>query len=298
MVRLWVQVWTLENAITCASGEFGCENECVATLSSPARYRLYVDESGDHSFRAISGAEWRKRFLCLFGCVFETGHYEKTFCESVRAFKSKHFGEDADERVILHREDIVQKRPPFDCLQDDEKLNAFNTDLLELIRAASFRAIVVVIDKHTSQRKHFASLPFDPYHVALLAIMERYCGLLQFRHAVGDVLAEGRGGNEDKQLKAAFKTVYNAGTRFHDPKFFQEVLTSKELKVKPKTHDIAGLQLADMLAHPAKQKILSERAIAPAPFGFAASVAEIIERKYNRRYLNNQVEGYGKITLF
>lgn len=257
-----------------------------------------MDESGDHSFRAISGAEWRKRYLCLFGCAFETQHYENTFCEAVKAFKAKYFGGDPDERVILHREDIIQKRPPFDCLQDDEKLNAFNADLLELIKSASFNAFAVVIDKYTSRGKHFAALPFDPYHVALLAMMERYCGWLRFRRSVGDVMAEARGGNEDKQLKAAFRTVYNAGTRYHDPKFFQEVLTSRELKIKPKTHDIAGLQLADLMAHPAKQQILAGRGIAPPPFGFSAMMAGIVEGKYNRRYVNKQVEGYGRITLF
>jgi len=261
------------------------------------RMRLYVDESGDHSFRIIAGAEWRKRYLCLFGCIFETNSYERGFCGIVKEFKAKHFGEDPDERVILHREDIVQKRPPFDCLLDEKKLNEFNGDLLSLIKKTSFIAIAVVIDKYSSQRKHFASLPFDPYHVALLAMMERYCGLLRFRKHVGDVLSECRGGNEDRQLKAAFRTVYNAGTRFHDAKFFQDVLTSKELKIKPKAHDIPGLQLADMLAHPAKQQILAERGIAPAPFGFALSVATLLENKYNRRYANDQVAGYGKIIL-
>lgn len=265
--------------------------------ASKRKYRLYVDESGDHTFRAISGAEWRKRYLCLFGCAFEVGYYEQTFRKVIREFKAKHFGEDPDERVILHREDIVQKRPPFDCLVDADKANAFDQELLELIKKAWFTAFAVVIDKHTAQARHFAALPFDPYHVGLLAMMERYCGMLRFTHSVGDVLGECRGGNEDRQLKAAFNTVYNVGTRFHDAQLFQEVLTSKELKIKPKAHDIDGLQLADILAHPAKQQILSERKVAPAPFGFSGRLVTLIEAKYNRRYANQQVDGYGKIFL-
>jgi hypothetical protein len=259
--------------------------------------RLYVDESGDHTFRIIAGAEWRKRYLCLLGCVFEDDYYQQTFCGALSVFKARHFGEHPDERVILHREDIVQKRPPFDCLQEQERLNAFDADLLSLIDQTSFVAIAVVIDKYTAQRKHYSALPFDPYHVAMLAMMERYCGLLRFKKRVGDVLAEARGGNEDRHLKAAFRTVYNAGTRYHPPKFFQEVLSSKELKIKPKAHDIAGLQLADVLAHPVKQNILAELGIAPEPFGFPAAVAQIVEAKYNRRFLNMQVAGYGKVVL-
>ena len=267
-------------------------------VAAKPKYRLYVDESGDHSFRAISGAEWRKRYLCLFGCAFETKYYEGQFCQHLKDFKAKHFGgEDPDERVILHREDIVHKRPPFDCLLDAEKARAFDQDLLDFVKAASFKAFAVVIDKYAAQGRHFASLPFDPYHVALLAMMERYCGMLRFLRSVGDVLGECRGGNEDRQLKAAFRTVYNAGTRFHDPRFFQEVLTSKELKIKPKAHNIEGLQLADILAHPVKQQILAERKFAPAPFGFSEKVAILVEAKYNRRYANKQVDGYGKIFI-
>ena len=245
----------------------------------------------------MAGAEWRKRYLCLFGCIFECRHYETTFCANLLNLKRQHFGGDPDDRIIFHREDIVQRRPPFDCLQDDAKSRAFNEALLGLVRQTQFVAIAVVIDKYSSQRKHYAALPFDPYHVALLAMMERYCGMLQFRRACGDVMAEARGGHEDKQLKSAFITVYNAGTRYHDAKFFQSVLTSKELKIKPKAHDIAGLQLADMLAHPAKQQILFDKGIAAAPFGFSLEMATAAENKYNRRFANSQIDGYGKIFL-
>jgi hypothetical protein len=278
-------------------GSMALANAAPPVGDKKPKYRLYVDESGDHTFRPISGAEWRKRYLCLFGCAFEIQSYERNFCEALRTFKAKHFGEDPDERVILHREDIVHKRPPFDCLIDTDKSKAFDADLIEIIKKTSFIAFAVVIDKYAASGRNFASLPFDPYYVALLAMMERYCGLLQFRRSLGDVLAESRGGNEDRQLKAAFRTVYNAGTHYHNPQFFQQVLSSKELKIKPKSHNIAGLQLADVLAHPSKQQILADRKFAPAPFGFAASLSKLVENKYNRRYANDQVEGYGRIFI-
>jgi hypothetical protein len=125
------------------------------------RFRLYVDESGDHSFRVVAGAEWRKRYLCLFGCIFETVSYQQAFCRAIREFKTLHFEMDADDRVILHREDIVRRRLPFDCLRDEQKQNAFNADLLKLLLRTSFTAIAVVIGKYSAQKKHFASVPFD-----------------------------------------------------------------------------------------------------------------------------------------
>jgi hypothetical protein len=63
-------------------------------------------------------------------------------------------------------------------------------------------------------------LPFHPYHYCLTAILERYCGLLNFVGGIGDVLAESRGESEDTQLKEAYKRVYKAGTRYREPEFF------------------------------------------------------------------------------
>jgi hypothetical protein len=70
----------------------------MANGDSQRGFRLYVDESGHHSFRALAGAEWRKKYLCLFGCIFENSHYASGFCEAVRQFRAKHFGEDPDAR--------------------------------------------------------------------------------------------------------------------------------------------------------------------------------------------------------
>ena len=89
-------------------------------------------------------------------------------------------------------------------------------------------------------------------------LLERYCGFLHFYNAKGDVLAESRGGIEDKQLKVAYKTIYEGGTQFREFTFFQNVLTTKEIKLKPKTANIAGLQISDLVAHPIKHEILIE----------------------------------------
>ena len=68
-----------------------------------------------------------------------------------------------------------------------------------------------------------------------------------------------------------------------DPQQFQERLTSKQLKVKTKTNNISGLQLADLLAHPSRNEILDENGLLGrqiAPFG--KKVIEILQRKYDR----------------
>ncbi len=97
-------------------------------------------------------------------------------------------------------------------------------------------------------------------------------------------MAESRGGKEDMRLKKSFQNLWERGTDYVDPQQFQERLTSKQLKVKTKTNNISGLQLADLMAHPSRNEILNEnglldRQIAP----FARKVIEILQDKYDRR---------------
>ena len=79
---------------------------------------------------------------------------------------------------------------------------------------------------------------------------------------------------------------------------FQHALTSKQLKVKNKSANIAGLQLADLLGHPVRQAILREEAqVAEPPAPFAARLIPIVETKFNRHLYNGKIEGYGKVLF-
>lgn len=266
-------------------------------MASRGRLRLYVDESGDHTFRSAAAIKWDKRFLCLLGCAFDLERYEREFCPEFESLKSKHFDSDPDDVIILHREDIKARRGPFAILRDSDRADAFSRDLLSLVHQAPFRAFAVVVDKCTTHTKVYGPLPYHPYHVALLALMERYCGWLNFMNMQGDILAESRGGREDHLLKSAYRTVHSSGTRFRPPDFFRRALTSKEIKIKHKTSNIPGLQLADLLAYSAKRRVLWEFGVGPQPNGFTASMAEALESKYNRHVYNGRVEGYGKVFL-
>ena len=55
--------------------------------------------------------------------------------------------------------------------------------------------------------------------------------------------------------------------------------------------------LADLLAYPAKTKILHDFSLAPKPTGYTSDIADTIERKYNRRFATGEVMGYGKILI-
>ena len=72
------------------------------------------------------------------------------------------------------------------------------------------------------------------------------------------------------RLKKSFLRLWEQGTQFVEPGQFQERFTSKQLKVKTKTNNIAGLQLCDLLAHSSRHEILWEnRLIDRPPAAFA-----------------------------
>ncbi len=108
------------------------------------RYRLYLDESGDHVFRETT--ETAHRFLCLLGCWIQNPAYVQ-FHQELERFKERHFHHHPDNPVVLHREDIINARRVFKTLQDERKRAAFDTDLLAIIEAAQFRVVAVIIDK-------------------------------------------------------------------------------------------------------------------------------------------------------
>lgn len=97
-------------------------------------------------------------------------------------------------------------------------------------------------------------------------------------------MAESRGGKEDMRLKDSFIRLWESGTEYVAPEEFQKTLTSKQLKVKTKANNVAGLQLADLLAHPSRNEILQEqkllgKEIAP----FAKLVIDILKNKYDQQ---------------
>jgi hypothetical protein len=110
----------------------------------------------------------------------------------------------------------------------------------------------------------------------------------------GDVMAESRGGKEDIRLKKSFRTLCDSGTYYIKPDIFANHLTSKELKVKQKSNNIAGLQIADLIAHPSRREILLENnLIIDNRNIFGDKITQILAGKYYR----NEDKIFGKKLL-
>jgi|SRR5271157_2006416 len=259
------------------------------------RYRLYVDESGDHSFNLLDNPG--RRYLALLGVWFQMKDDYPEFVDQLEEFKRGIFGPRPDSPVILHRSDIINRKGPFHILCDPVVREQFNARLVQVIQKAKFKIVCAVIDKRSHYFRY--SSPFHPYHYCLAAILDRYSGWLNFKNAVGDVLAESRGREEDLQLKQAYTRVYESGTLMFGHEHHQRALTSKDIKLDKKSANIPGLQLADLLAYPVKQSCLIERRCIPDPgdtFG-RQLLAAVPDEKFNRHEGSGKIDGYGKIWL-
>lgn len=258
------------------------------------RYRLYVDESGDHVYRLM--ADSPHRFLCLLGCWFRNPDYV-SFHQALEALKTRHFSHHPDDPAVLHREDMLNARRAFKVLRDDERRKAFDADLLEVIAAANFRVVAVVMDKFALWRD-YGDAAFHPYHIGLAFLLQRYAGYLNHISRLGDVMAEARGGKEDRLLSNAYTNIYDNGAWMTPSHVFHAALTSREIKLRQKKANIAGLQLADLLGHPIKQWVLWRYGLLEQPLSpFAERLLGVAEPKFNHHLYDGRVEGYG-IVLY
>lgn len=258
------------------------------------RYRLYLDESGDHVFRETD--EIAHRYLCLLGCWFHNPSY-MIFHEALENLKTKHLPHHPDDPVVLHRDDMINARKAFKNFRDEAKRTSFDNDLLSVIKNADFRVVAVVIDKH-ELRRSYEEAASHPYHLGLGFLLQRFAGFLNHINRVGDVMGESRGGKEDRLLKESYTRVFERGVWITKAHTFQSALTSRELKLKPKNANIAGLQLADLLGHPVKQWVLKHYGhIEAEPAPFAQQLLNVVEKKFNHHLYDGRVEGYGMVLF-
>jgi hypothetical protein len=270
------------------------DSTAQTSRAASRRYRLYIDESGDHAYNLLE--EPAHRYLALLGVWLRHGEDYTKFADDLEQLKRDIFGPRPDRPVVLHRSAIINRKGPFGLLRDADLCARFDEGLLELIRATPFRMVCVIIDKKVHLGRYRS--PFHPYHYCLAAMLDRYTGWLNYKNAVGDVMAESRGREEDLQLREAYERVYQSGTLMFGHQHHQRALTSKKLKIQSKVANIAGLQLADVLAHPVKQACLAENgAIPDSGAVFGKRVYEAAKTKFNRHERRGQVEGYGKVFL-
>ncbi len=261
-----------------------------------ALYRAYIDEVGNHDLNYADDPN--QRFLSLTGVILESTYTLEVVQPEMDRIKRAFFQRDPDEPVVFHRKEMVNRRYPFHSLRDADVERQFNEALLDCLKRWEYRVITVVIDKR-AHRDQYRVWRYHPYHYCLSVLLERFVLCLGQIQQRGDVLVESRGGREDDQLKRAYEYLYTRGTSYVSASRFQERLTSSQLKVKPKSANIAGLQLADLLAHPSRREVLiSSALLRDSRTTFGDQICAILHQgKYYCHPQTGQIAGYGQKLL-
>ena len=243
-------------------------------------YRVFIDEAGNHDLK--SSDDPNHRYLGLTGVIMQLEYERGEFTQTLNTVKTAIFG---TPDIVLHRREMLDAKPPFHALQDSAVRMRFDTMLLRLLAENTYRVFTVVIDKKEHQKKYNV-WRFHPYHYCLTVLLERYVQLLRKMNQVGDVLVESRGKKENMQLERAYRHIYDNGSDFVLTKVFQERLTSGQLKIKPKSENVAGLQFADLIANPSCRSLICENTNIPMTAEFGRQIQEVLKKN---KYLKNPI---------
>lgn len=250
-------------------------------------HRLYIDETGDHRYKQLDKLE--SRYLGLTGLLFNREYYESTVPQAVESLKKQFLKYDPDKPPILVRSEIVYRKHAFGVLANKETNAKWEAAVLELFRGLHTQIFTVVIDK----KAHIEKYPletFDAYVYSLAVLLWRVRGYLCLHRRKSDIMAEARGKVEDAKIQRAFDYVRGDGfTNFGTAEGYCEAFPDPKLKFGTKIHNIAGLQLADLIAYGQKVKTLldSHKPYHKPPSPFTIALNEAVESKVNRygRYL-------------
>lgn len=258
------------------------------------KHRLYVDEVGNPDLKSSDNEE--HRFLCLTGIIIELEYVKEVIHPELEELKKDFFDSHPDDPIIFHRKELLKRKPPFSVLQDQMIEKKFNKKLLEKLNEWEYKVISVIIDKKEHDER-YSTWKYDPYHYSQEILLERFRLFLDMNNSKGDVMFESRGGKEDMRLKRSFRKLFDNGTHHLSAEDLQSHLTSKELKIKPKKANIAGLQIADLIAHPARRWFYKNVfQMDDGKITFGDEVIKILESKKFFRY-DGKIHGYGAKKL-
>lgn len=270
--------------------------------------RIYVDEVGNANMQNTGKTHSceidtiNARYLSLTGIVMSLDHVQNVVHPQMGELKQEFFPCHPDDPVIFHRKEMMQATPPFETLKCEIRRKQFTDMLLSCLTQWEYRVFTVCIDKHKFgtgsypewYSRTYPTWQYDPYHYCLAVLVEKAVQYLEAKNKTADVMTESRGTKEDHRLKVSFRALMESGTEYLSAKRFQARMTSKELKIKPKACNIAGLQIADIIAHPSKMLMMKECGILGRNFSLLETeIHKILSRKYDQ-YQGNI---YGKKFL-
>jgi len=210
----------------------------------------YLDEVGDHQLHKIDP---QFPVFALMLAIFEQEYYAKTVTPAVCQLKLKYFGTDG---VVLRSHDIRKRVEPFNILLNPKTRDSFFREMNAFLESLQCILFCVVINKQALKDTY--TQPDNPYNLALEMVMERVAHYMEQDEKRSEglqLIAESRGGKEDKDLELVFYRICSVGTSFVSKERFVNLNLS--LKFHKKAANLPGHQIADLLCYPIARHILS-----------------------------------------
>jgi len=242
---------------------------------------MYLDESGNHDLRPEK-INPRYPVFVLAGVVVDRAYARTALEPQLRDFKHQFLG---DDDIILHTTDMHRLQSGFEQLAERAFRLSFYKALNSLIDSWDFKIIACAIklDEHIAQ---YGRNALDPYMYSLDVVVERFCKELGAPDE-GFICAEMRNPGLDRDLKSAWDNIRREGTNFASAAEIDEKIV--HLTLKDKKPNIAGMQLADLVATPIGRGVLR---LPTKP----DEVSRLVVKKKFRR-VGGQHRGYGIVEL-
>ena len=237
------------------------------------RYYLFLDESGDHGLTQINP---QSSVFLLCGILFHADDYQ-IFRQKFNDIKM-HFWDTTE--VIFHSRDIRKCNKEFAILLDYNTKSTFYSMLDQCVREANYTIIVSAIRKD-EYIKRFGKLSNDVYELSLSFIIERAIFKLdEIGHPDKklDIILEQRGKKEDTKLKEHFQRLTARGTGYVAASRLKSY--GLTINFRPKSKNVNGLQLADLIAYPCATFVKEPKRANPAFDVFSDKIYSKNGKKY------------------
>jgi hypothetical protein len=239
---------------------------------------LFLDESGDHNLSVIDP---QYPLFVLGGVIVEQDYADGTLTDELNTFKQAQFGRTD---IILHTADITRNKNGFEGLKDKVFRDQVYNGLNALMRRLQYSVVACAIrkDAHLSR---YGVAALDPYMLSLHVLVERFCFDIGNVSGGGAIVAERRDPTLDRELDLAWLNLKIQGTRYVKAKAINDRIVG--LNLRPKSDNIAGLQLADLVVSPIGRHVMGRQ---------DKEDWAIVHEKF-RRSRSGKVEGFGLVVL-
>lgn len=224
-------------------------------MAEKEKYYLFVDECGDPFLNKVN-----EDFPIFTLCGIIVSKLQLEALETKVADLKSHFW--GEKEIILHSRDIRKHQRGFEILLDPEVKRDFYQRVNAIIgEEGTFTIVCCSILKLPFIEKN--GKDEDIYGIALSRLVERSVFFLdelgQDNGTDLNIIMEMRGKKEDYDLASYYETFKTCGTKWLTPERLNSHLN--RFSFRSKKSNLAGLQVADLVAYPITRYVLNPKAV-------------------------------------